>query len=88
MINHYVTKRRRRPRNKRREDYTAQTMATLKKHAVEDETLLPFVRLSWTKEETENFNRLLDQAAANQGPPKDVEAWAKKIADEASKLND
>jgi len=37
MINHYVTKRRRRPRNKRREDYTAQTMATLKKHAAEDE---------------------------------------------------
>ena len=31
--NHYVTKRNRRPKNARRKDYTAETMAKLKEHA-------------------------------------------------------
>jgi hypothetical protein len=31
--NHYVTKRNRRPKNKRRKDYTAETMRKLREHA-------------------------------------------------------
>ena len=104
MIDHYSTKPNRRPRNKRRKDYTAQTMAALKKHAAEDETVLPFVRLNWTQKEVESlleflredeikctdaaFERLLTEAAKHKGPPKDIGAWAKKLAEETGGLND
>ena len=37
--NHYVTKRNRRPKNKRRKDYTAETMRKLREHADNQPTL-------------------------------------------------
>ena len=34
--NHYSTKRKRRPKNKKRKDYTQATMAAMREHAAKD----------------------------------------------------
>lgn len=37
---------------------------------------------------TEEFDRLLNQAAQHQGTPDDIAEWADRLASDAGKLND